>query len=160
MQLVTLIMRLSYNNFKIRKLVEGNCKILCTCIFFFCQYMKFFFYQIIHNLSFILTTMAANKFVISLYLGPNLFICMSRSYRLGLELRLACLPPTLNTMQFPGFPTFPIGSLCFPVFPLLSLSLPLIFPTLNMFTFSSFYSLSLVGELSLLPHLTHFLTSI
>ena len=157
MQLVALIMRLSCNNFKIRKLVEGNCNILCTCIFFFCQYMKFFFYQIIHNLSFILTTMAANKFVISLYLGPNLFICMSRSYRLGLELRLACLPPTLNTMQFPRFPYI---SHWLPVFPLLSLSLPLIFPTLNMFTFSSFYSLSLVGELSLLPHLTHFLTSI
>ena len=45
-----------------------------------------------------MTTVAAENFVISLYLGPNLFICMSRSYRLGPELFLACLPPTLNTM--------------------------------------------------------------
>ena len=47
MYLVILIMRLSYNDFKIRKFVEGNCKTLCVCIcvfFYFCrQYMKFSF---------------------------------------------------------------------------------------------------------------------
>ena len=51
-------MRLSCNNFKIRKFVEGNCKILCSCIFFFgCQYMKFPFYLILYSLSFIVTTL-------------------------------------------------------------------------------------------------------
>ena len=27
-------MKLSCKNFKIRKLIEGNCKILCICVFF------------------------------------------------------------------------------------------------------------------------------
>ena len=44
MQLATKIMRLSCNDFKIRKCVKGNCKTLCVCVCvrFFCrQYMKF-----------------------------------------------------------------------------------------------------------------------
>ena len=52
MQLAVLIMRLLYKNFKIKKLMKGNCKILCICVcfylfIFFChQYMRFYFYQI------------------------------------------------------------------------------------------------------------------
>ena len=60
MQLAILIMRLSCNNFKIRKFVERNCKILCVCmcvcVFFFCQYIKLSFYQIFYNLNFLMTT--------------------------------------------------------------------------------------------------------
>ena len=62
MQLAVLIIRLSCYNFKIRKFVEGNFKILyicvCVCVFFFFgQYMKFFFYYILYNLSFLMTTL-------------------------------------------------------------------------------------------------------
>ena len=60
MQLAVLIIRLSCYSFKIRKFVEGNFKILyiCVCVcFFFGQYMKFFFYYILYNLSFLMTTL-------------------------------------------------------------------------------------------------------
>ena len=57
MQLAILIMKISYNDFKIRKFIEENCKTLCVCVAFFCQYMKISFYQILYNLSFLMTTL-------------------------------------------------------------------------------------------------------
>ena len=61
MYLAMLIMKLSCHDFKIRKFVEENHKTLClnVCVYFFfffgCQYMKFSFYQILYNLSFLIT---------------------------------------------------------------------------------------------------------
>ena len=40
MYLAILIMRLSYNDFKIRKFVEGNCKTLCVCICVFFLFLS------------------------------------------------------------------------------------------------------------------------
>ena len=48
-------MRLSCNDFKIRKLVKWNCKTLCIC--YFLSIYEVLFYYILYNLSFIKTTL-------------------------------------------------------------------------------------------------------
>ena len=69
-----MIIRLLCNNFKIRNFVEEYCKILYICMFFFGQYMKFYFYYTLYNLSFIMTTLekisratVANRIVLCFY---------------------------------------------------------------------------------------------
>ena len=70
-------MRLSYNDFKIRKLVEENrktlfiCMHVCVCVCF-CQYMKLYFYHILYNLSFIkITLKKIPKTIIASMGGPS-----------------------------------------------------------------------------------------
>ena len=76
-------MRLSYNDFKIRKLVEENRKTLficvhvCVCVCF-CQYMKLYFYHILYNLSFIMIILKKiPKAIIASIDGPLLPIQIS-----------------------------------------------------------------------------------
>ena len=51
--------KLSWDDFKIWKLVEGNCKISCICVFLISitQYIQVFFFLIkfLFNLSFLMT---------------------------------------------------------------------------------------------------------
>ena len=61
MWLATLIMRLSCNNFKIRKFVERNCKTLCVCVcvcvcVFFGSIYEVIFLLDFYNLSFLMIT--------------------------------------------------------------------------------------------------------
>ena len=51
-----MIIKLSCNNFKKKKkIVQGNCKILCVCVCVFYQCTNLSFYYILYNLSFLMT---------------------------------------------------------------------------------------------------------
>ena len=91
MQLATLIMKLSYNDFKIKKLVEENCKtfiFLRVFFFFFGQHTKLSFYFILYNLSFLMITLKKKFSQTTILLNQYLWILHRTTFVLNQYLQI------------------------------------------------------------------------
>ena len=89
MQLATLIMKLSYTDFKIRKLVTKNCKtFIFLRVFFFYQRTKLSFYYILYNLSFLMIVLKEKFFQTTFLLNQSLWILHRTTFVLNQYLQI------------------------------------------------------------------------